>query len=55
MLWRSTQGGAHITLLALGYCLSGFPPSSDFGATSQPFESVSIGVHPWLKLSCRIQ
>jgi hypothetical protein len=31
-----TQGGAHFTSLALGYNLSGFPPSSDFGAASQP-------------------
>jgi len=32
-----TQDDARFTSLALGYYLSGFPPSSDFGAASQPF------------------
>jgi hypothetical protein len=34
---RLTQGGARFNSLALGYHLPGFPPSSDYGATSQPF------------------
>jgi hypothetical protein len=47
---RLTQGVARFTSLALGYYLLGFPPSSDFGATSQPFESAWIRANQRLRI-----